>query len=57
MLTLGLSHQSIPDKEIEFSRIQRPLDLHKVHSGCFLVSAVINCILFMCIQIIYMHYL
>lgn len=57
MLTLGLSHQSVPDKETELSRIQRPLDLRKMHSGCFLVSAVINCMLFMCIYIIYRHYL
>lgn len=57
MLTLGLSHQNIPDKETEFSRIHRPLDPDKMHSGCFFVSAVMNCILFTCIHIIYMHYL
>lgn len=46
-----------PRQRNTISRIQRPLALDKMHSGCFLVSTVMNCILFICIHIIYMHYL
>lgn len=53
MLTFGLSQPEYPRQRNRIFRDSEPLDLHKMHSGCFFVSAAINCILFLCIYIIY----